>query len=96
MFRLGIILSLITINAYPVSIVSDPTTQSVNYCIYKFKSVTTGSTFKVWSIAQKTEGGLRCSYDAKLTGKYEITATFYSFDKKYVKPESDPSNMVKN
>ena len=93
---IGIILSLITINAYPLSIVSDPTTQNVNYCIYQFKSITTGSTFKVWSVTQKTAGGLRCSYDAKLAGKYEITATFYSFDKKYTNPESPPSNMVKN
>lgn len=93
---IGIILSLITINAYPLSIVSDTTNQKANYCIIYFKSITTGATFKVWSVAQKTSGGLRCSYDAKLAGKYEITATFYSFDKKYTKPESPPSNMVKN
>ena len=93
---IGIILSLITINAYPVHLIADPTTQNVHYCIFTFKAISNGATFKVWSPVKKVNGGVMCDYNIPVTTKYEITATLYSFDKKYDKPESPPSNIVRN
>ena len=96
MKTIGVILALLTINAYPLHLVTDPTPQNAQYCIITFKTIATGSIFKIWSPTKKVSAGVMCDYTFPLTGKYEITATFYTFDKKYSPPESLPSNMVKN